>query len=169
MIIINDELKKVLLETAELLKEEYKQRLTDGKINASFELYNSINFEVTNNESSYLITFKAQDYWKDIEYGKKPGSKPNYKDILNWIKVKPVLPQQRNGNLPTQEQLASLITRSINKKGTKGKHILENTLDEIFTKQTEKIQKALGKDYEISIEIMLSEELSNNNVKITNK
>lgn len=162
---LNKEVLKVLNETARLLEDRYKEELVSRNINSSNTLYNSVEFVVSSNNNSYLITFKAEDYWKNIEYGRNPGKYPNYNAILNWIKIKPVLPQPRNGNLPTQEQLAYLISRSIKNKGIKPKPILQNTLDEIMRVQNEKLQKAIGKDYELSVGIMMKEELNNINIK----
>lgn len=164
--ILNKNIIKVLEETATILKSEYKNKLESEGINSSRVLYNSVEFVVSSNNNSYLITFEAEDYWKNIEYGRKAGTTPNIAAISKWIKVKPILPQPRNGKLPTQEQLTYLISRSIKDKGIKPKPILQNSLDYVMKLQNEKLQKAIGKDYELSVGIMMKEELNNNNINI---
>lgn len=62
MITLNKEILKVLNETAELMYDEYKSRLINNNINSSSELYNTLSFEVSNNEQAYLIKFYALDY-----------------------------------------------------------------------------------------------------------
>jgi hypothetical protein len=46
------------------------------------------------------ISLNLQDYWKYVEDGTRPHFPP-IEDILQWIKVKPVLPRKRKGKLPT--------------------------------------------------------------------
>lgn len=62
MITLNKEILKVLNETAELMYNEYQSRLINNNINSSSELYNTLSFEVSNNEQAYLIKFYALDY-----------------------------------------------------------------------------------------------------------
>ena len=78
----------------------------------------------------YRIYLQLEDYWKYLEYGTKPHFPPVEK-IAEWIRIKPVLPRPNaKGKLPTQNQLAFLIARSISKKGTKPTHTLQQTIDE---------------------------------------
>lgn len=36
-------------------------------------------------------------YWKYVEYGRRPGKFPPPNKILDWIKIKPVIPRPVNG------------------------------------------------------------------------
>lgn len=78
----------------------------------------------------YRVYLELEDYWKYLEYGTKPHFPPIEK-IAEWIRIKPVLPRPNaKGKLPTQNQLAFLIARSISKKGTKPTHTLQQTINE---------------------------------------
>ena len=165
MITLNKEILKVLNETAELMYNEYQSRLINNNINSSSELYNTLSFEVSNNEQAYLIKFYALDYWKNIEYGRKPGKFPNIGAIQKWIEIKPVIPKPYKGKIPTPKELAYIISRSIAKKGIPAKNVLSYTLNEVMKIQTDKIQKAIGNDYQLQVGIMIQEELNNKNIK----
>jgi hypothetical protein len=165
MITLNKNILSVLNETAELMYDEYKTRLINSNINATSELYNTLSFEVSSNEQAYLIKFYALDYWKNIEYGRKPGKFPNIGAIQKWIEIKPIIPKPYKGKIPTPKQLSYIISRSIAKKGIPAKNVLNNTLNEVMKVQTDKIKKAIGNDYELQVGIMIQEELNSKNIK----
>ena len=78
----------------------------------------------------YRIYLELEDYWKYREYGTKPHFPPVDK-IAEWIRIKPVLPRPNaKGKLPTQNQLAFMIARSISIKGTKPTHTFQHTINE---------------------------------------
>lgn len=119
----------------------YKQQLQNNKTTGS--LANTASY-MTKFDGRYLtISLNLQDYWKYVEDGTKPHFPP-IEDILQWIKVKPVLPRKRNGKLPTQKQLAYLISRKISKVGTKAYKPLNKAMS-IFKLQ-QKVLKALSKE-----------------------
>lgn len=119
----------------------YKQQLQNNKTTGS--LANTASY-MTKFDGRYLtISLNLQDYWKYVEDGTKPHFPP-IEDILQWIKVKPVLPRKRNGKLPTQKQLAYLISRKISKVGTKAYKPLNKAMS-IFKLQ-QKVLKALNKE-----------------------
>ena len=88
----------------------------------------------------YRIYLQLEDYWKYLEYGTKPHFPPVDK-IAEWIRIKPVLPRPNaKGKLPTQNQLAFLIARSISVKGTKPTHTLQQTINEFqLSKKVKKL------------------------------
>lgn len=107
----------------------YKSQLkSDGKV-ASGNLIDTMSYKV-NYDGRYLdITLNLADYYKYVEEGRKSGKFPPIDKIREWIRVKPVLPHEMsNGKLPTQKQLAFLISRSIAEKGIKGTNALRNTI-----------------------------------------
>lgn len=119
----------------------YKQQLQNNKTTGS--LANTASY-MTKFDGRYLtISLNLQDYWKYVEDGTKPHFPP-IEDILQWIKVKPVLPRKRNGKLPTQKQLAYLISRKISKVGTKAYKPLNKAMS-IFKLQ-QKVLKALSQE-----------------------
>ena len=99
---------------------------------------------MTKFDGKYLtISLNLQYYWKYVEDGTKPHFPP-VEDILQWIKVKPVLPRKNNGKLPTQKQLAYLISRKISKVGTKAYKPLNKAMSRFKLQQ--KVLKALSQE-----------------------
>jgi hypothetical protein len=74
-----------------------------------------------------VISFDLDAYWKYVEYGTKPHFPP-IRAIEDWIRIKKIIPNSRNGKIPNTKQLAFAIAKSISKKGTKGKNLLTKTL-----------------------------------------
>lgn len=119
----------------------YKQQLEKNKTTGS--LANTASY-ITKFDGRYLtISLNLQDYWKYVEDGSRPHFPP-IEDILQWIKVKPVLPRKRKGKLPTQKQLAYLISRKISKVGTKAYKPLKKAMSRFKLQQ--KVLKALSQE-----------------------
>lgn len=125
--------------------------------NASGKLSNSITGLVKQNDKYINISIQLEDYWKYVENGTKPHFPPIDK-IRQWIKVKPVLPRATDDKLPTQNQLAYLISRKISKVGTKPQPFLKNTLSsfdlvgKIYDEVTELINKQLIEEIDNELE-----------------
>lgn len=135
-------------EYAEKAKELYKRKLTDKGINASYKLLNSVETVVRRNDDEFTVVINLEPYWIFVENGRGPGKFPPIDKILEWIRVKPVIPYSDNrGRLPTEEQLAFLISRKIAEQGTEGKHILAETITELNSIYLPKLQRALDEDF----------------------
>ena len=137
---------------------------------ATGELMNTL--ELTTyyvNNKQFKVTMRAQDYaMYALEYGRKPGKKPPYKNILEWIKVKQILPRpNKSVKEMTQEDLAYLIQSSIGKKGVTAKKLVSKTLKELMVEYRPKFKSAMVKDTEQGIyKMMTTEFYGYNNVKI---
>lgn len=146
-------LEKVLEDFAERARDQYKGLLVNKDMIASGDLYNSVECLVDQNGTTYEVKLELEHYWKFIEEGIRPAGKYKnagwkiYPFILEWIKIKPVLPRpMANGKLPSEKSLAYLITRSIKEHGIKPKPILqESTLDALRIFETQ-IRDALAED-----------------------
>ena len=137
-----------LEEYAEKAEELYKRKLTDKGINASYKLLNSVETTVKRNDDEFTVTINLEDYWYYVENGRGPGKFPPIDKILEWIRVKPVIPYtDSRGRLPTEEQLAFLISRKISEQGTEGRHVLYETVDELNRYYLPKLQQALDRDF----------------------
>lgn len=135
-------------EYAEKAKELYKRKLTDKGINASYKLLNSVETVVRRNDDEFIVTINLEDYWIYVENGRGPGKFPPIDKILEWIRVKPVIPYtDSRGRLPTEEQLAFLISRKIAEQGTEGRNVLYETVDELNRYYLPKLQQALDRDF----------------------
>lgn len=127
-------LETVLMEYGERVKETYRGYLQSEGVNASGSLSDTISVQVDINKTSYEVSLNLNEYWKWIEGGRPPtknsGNGELRRAILQWIKVKPVIPTPFNGKLPTEEQLAYLISRKIHTLGYEGKGLLRKAQDD---------------------------------------
>lgn len=139
-------LQYVLQEYIKEVKREYENKLLDNDHIASWNLVNNIEIVTHFQGQDYWVGLNLEDYWKYIEYGTRPHFPPPNK-ILEWIKIKPVLPYpNKNGKLPTPNQLAYLIGRKISEVGTKGtKDLTESNLT-ISQRYEELIKMAIDED-----------------------
>ena len=137
-----------LEEYAEKAKELYKRKLTDKGINASYKLLNSVETVVRRNDDEFVVTIHLEDYWIFVENGRKAGKFPPISKILDWIRIKPVIPySDSRGRLPTEEQLAFLISRKIAEQGTEGRKVLAETVEELNNYYLPLLQQALDRDF----------------------
>lgn len=141
-------LTKVLNDYGRELIEHYRQTLTDDNINASYELYNSLKYEVhTPNEGIFEVNLTLSHYWKFLEFGRKAGKMPPISAIQKWIEVKPVIPRPNaNGKLPTTRQLAYIIAKSIEANGIAPKPILATNIEQINDVFLPLIERAIAED-----------------------
>lgn len=143
-----EHLAAVLEQFAARATEEYRSRLEIGRTNASGKLSESVEYQVIRNEQTWSVTLSLEDYWKYVENGTGPHWPPRNK-ILEWIKVKPVIPRpSANGITPSDQSLAFLIQRKIANEGTEGKHHLEKTVDSVMTDFESQLEEALAMDME---------------------
>lgn len=144
-------LHKALEEFARDFRNAYQDRLIRSDRIASGKLLNSVEYMVKKNGTDFSISLELEDYWIYVEDDTRPHFPPIDK-IREWIKVKPVLPRAINGKLPTENQLAYLISRKISQVGTKGSHDLENTIEALERDFEDRIGDAIALDIEKAIE-----------------
>lgn len=137
----------VMEEMAIAIRNEYQDNLIRNDRIASGDLLNNIEYEITRGDFTYTIYVKMKDYWCFVENGRKAGKWPPIDNILNWIKIKPVLPRPNaKGKLPTPQQLAFLIARKIGEEGTEGTHDLRKATDTIWDTFEDKLYEAIDED-----------------------
>ena len=135
-------------EYAQKAEELYNRKVTDKGINASYKLLNSVETVVRRNDDTITVTINLEDYWYYVENGRKAGRFPPIDKILEWIRVKPVIPYtDSRGRLPTEEQLAFLISRKIAEQGTEGRKVLAETVEELNNYYLPLLQQALDRDF----------------------
>ena len=128
-------LQEALAQYAQAITDRYKQNLESSGRRASGKLISSVNSKVTVNGNEYAIELNLEDYWYYVENGRGAGKFPQPDKILQWIKVKPILPTpMSNGKLP----------RKIANGGFEGTHDLDKTMKEVDYEQI--IQDALDMD-----------------------
>lgn len=144
--------KETLNQTLQYLLDQfielYRAELTKNDAISTGKLYNSLKSQIID-DSGYII---LQDYWKFLEYGRSPGKLPNITAITNWIKQKPV--NSYNGKLPTTEQLAYMISKSIADKGIQSKPMLSNALQAL---DVNLLEDAVTKDISNTLDKQLNQ------------
>lgn len=139
-------LQSLLDELGKAIKLRYQENLIESDRKASYNLIESIQYHTVINGQEFAIELELADYWKYVEEGTQPHWPPINK-ILEWVKIKPVLPYpDSRGKLPTENQLAFLISRKISEVGTTGSNDLERTLNEIDEDWNDRIVEALDAD-----------------------
>lgn len=140
-------LERVLEEYAIEVRNKYQDSLIRNNRIATGDLLNTVEYEVVRDGSIYRVSLILEDYWYYVENGRNPGKWPPRDEILDWIRIKPVLPTPDSyGNLPTPESLAFLIQRKIGEEGTEGSHDLDNAVNDIWPSFQQRIQEAIEQD-----------------------
>lgn len=134
---------ETIRQIAQQFAEAYKQAIIDSGHNASGSLVNSITTTVTYDNDIITISLEGNEYALYLENGTKPHFPPVSK-ILEWIRIKPILPRPINGKIPTAPQLAYLIAHKISLEGTKPTHLIECTATQFNLKQ--RLAKAISKE-----------------------
>lgn len=135
-------LKETLDRLGDLVKTKYQTYVPE----ASGHLVDNVTFRVNHKGAQYEVILNLPFYWQFVEEGRKAGKRPPIEPILEWIKAKPVIPREVDGQLPTEKQLAFLIARSIGENGTQGQHILRRAKEESMDMMLESIKQAFLED-----------------------
>ena len=147
---------EVLNSFGRLLVEDYKESLIYNSVNASDDLYKSVKYYFESDNRFLEVQLELESYYWYVENGRKAGKFPPIQAIEEWIKVKPVLPYtDKNGKLPTLNQLTYLIGRKIKEDGIEGKHLLQKSVDDIYREIEKSLVEALSKDLHKAVEIEL--------------
>ena len=136
--------------------QTYKGLLIRDDKKASGNLISSlkpVTIQFKNNK--YEANISIASYWKYVEYGRRPGKFPPINKILNWIKVKPVIPRPMNGlKPPTEPQLAFLIARKIARDGIKAGNQFKEALDMTWNRHYNYISNAITEDLNQAIDLV---------------
>lgn len=140
-------LEQVLKEYGQAVEDMYRDRLKKDDKVASGELIDNLRYIYQHEGYKWEISLYLKDYWYYVEHGRQPGKFPPVDKILEWIDIKPILPYpDKNGKLPTPNQLSYLIGRKIATKGIEAGNQLQETLDEINDRFMIKIEEAVRED-----------------------
>ena len=134
------------------LADKYQRNLVNDDAIDTSKLLNSIRYIFKKNSTSFDISMEMAEYWKYVESGRKSGKFPPISAIREWVKVKPVMPRPYNGKLPTENQLAFLIARSIANKGIRPRPIFKDSIDELMQYLEDGLEDAFTKDVEAEMD-----------------
>ena len=144
-------LKDYAIELRNTLQDSY---ITDDRI-ATGDLLNSVEYIIEKDDRQIEVSLQLEEWWKYVEEDTKPHFPPP-DAMLNYIKAKPVLPKpDRNGKLPTPNQLAYLIGRKISEVGTTGTHNVRDTVRLMNERYEEKIGQAISEDINNELDVII--------------
>lgn len=153
--------KQLLNSIGNQIKEKYKFELKNNSKKygngrnsyASGKLYNSIDYDLTIDENNnFSIYFVADDYWIDVEQGRKPNQK------LPKISIAAIKKWMINRSIKGDNKVAFLILRSIEKKGILPKPYLKDIKKEIKNVDiTKQIEQAVYDDYKLYLKNKVKE------------
>lgn len=119
--------------------------IRDGK-KASGNLINSVkNLGTTVTQSGIEANISIADYWKYVENGRRQGKFPPPDKMLEWVKVKHILPRSSELKI-TEPQLAYLVGRKIARYGIKPGNQFQEALDLTWDKWKLQITAAVNAD-----------------------
>ena len=145
-----ENLMTALKDYAEEVRRLYREKLIQDDKYASGKLIQNMKTDVKALGTQFTVYLYLEDYWKYVEEGRKPGKWPPRDKIMEWIKIKPVVPREETGKkLPTPEQLGFLIQRKIGEEGIEAGHQLRDTVDSINAYWIPKFQQALQQDFDL--------------------
>lgn len=115
-----------------MIVTQIRDKLLEQGHLATGDLYNSITYGITKTNDIVSLSIYANDYFKWIDQGVRPGGKqPPPDKILKWVQTRGLRPKPVSGipssksKLPrTDRSLAFLIGRSISLRGIKPGNIL---------------------------------------------
>lgn len=149
--LVFENLMKVLDDYGQEAKRLYQTKLQEDKKIASGKLINNIQIQIAYVGLNFDVIMLLEDYWKYVEKGRGKGKRwPPEAAILNWIRIKPVIPYaDKNGKLPTEKQLCYLIRRKIGRDGIEPTDALKTSLEALNNYYMPILQQALEKDWEV--------------------
>lgn len=141
---------KVLNDFGNFIITNYKRQLEDEEI-SNGELYKTISYNVSTTTGGWLISVSLANYWKYVEYGRRPGKMPPLSAIENWINVKQIIPHSitlKSGKtvVPTIPQLSFLIARKIGRDGIQPRPLFKNSFEAAKKQFIELIKDAIEQD-----------------------
>lgn len=133
------------------IADVYKDKMSKANYDPNGQLMN-FKWVAEMNGTMFELYFMLPEYWIYAEEGRRPGKFPPPEAILKWIQFKRLVPSSNGGKVPTTSQMVYLISRKIAEKGTKGQHLLEQTIDETYNTLVDKLVEAITKEMENEIE-----------------
>ena len=146
---------KALNDFGKFIITTYKSQLEAEQMNNG-ELYRTISYSVSTGNSGWVISVSLGDYWKYVEYGRRPGKMPPVSAIENWINVKQIIPHSmtlKSGKtvIPTIPQLSFLIARSIGRRGIAPKPLFQKSFEAAKQQFMQVIKDAITQDIKESL------------------
>ena len=150
IIILNDS-------TIRKASKDSKKMIAEHRWFQERDEYNHPNvFNLQVGDNFYEIVFAAPQYWKWAEDGRRPGKMPPVSAIADWVTRRKIAPySNKNGKLPSTNQLAFAIAKKIGRDGTTGIHFLEKSVTEAENYFVSKISDAITEDIKENLNFLI--------------
>ena len=136
-----------------------KKRRTDN----SGKLRKSIKHDIDVFKNSFGFYIEMEDYGKWVDKGRKPGKGMPVRELMQWIKSKPIrLRDLKTGSFiestPSRlKSLAFLINRKIKEEGIAPTNFLSDPFEQEFKQLPDELTEAFSLDLDTFLETSLSE------------
>lgn len=160
----------MMLRWGQLITASLRKEISRDDTKASGRLLASIAPNVKIFGSSYTLEIKMEDYWKSVDQGTKPGTKPNVDKILRWMQNKKIMPKPTKTGLTRprskfgkkvfkdrRRAMAERIANAIYRKGTikrfgyKGSGFVTEYTNTLADRMRKSIYEATGKDIKVQL------------------
>ena len=146
---------KALTEFGQKIVDNYKAELQACNYQDG-QLYRTLSYSVKTDNSSWLISISLEEYWKYIEYGRRPGKMPPLDVIEKWINVRRIIPHSmtlKSGKtvIPSVKQLSFLIARKISRDGIRSRPFFKQSFEDAKREFLYKIEEAILADIKESL------------------
>ncbi|MBL4706372.1 MAG: hypothetical protein JKY54_17725 [Flavobacteriales bacterium] len=132
------------------------------KIDNTGTLRKSIGFDLeTFKSGNFSFSFFMEDYGENVDQGRKPGKGIPVKELMSWIKSKPIrLRDLETGKFVKTTKaglnsLSFLINRKIKKEGIEKTNFFTDPLEREFKKLPEQLVKSFSLDLDTFLEASL--------------
>lgn len=116
-----ENLERLLIQIGEKARDAYKNKLRQSNTYASGKLYNSIDYKIETTNTSVKLYLVAENYWINIEEGRKAGSKmPPISMIRKWMISR---------GIPDNKGTAYIISKRISQRGIRPKPFVREIKD----------------------------------------
>ena len=120
------------------------------------QLYRTLSYSVSTGTGGWVISVSLENYWKYIEYGRRPGKMPPLDVIEKWINVRRIIPHSmtlKSGKtvIPSVKQLSFLIARSIGQKGIQPRPFFKQSFEAAKQQFIQVIKDAIAQDIKESL------------------
>ena len=148
---------KALTEFGQKIVDNYKAELEACNYQDG-QLYRTLSYSVKMENSSWLISISLEEYWKYIEYGRRPGKMPPLDVIEKWINVRQIIPHSmtlKSGKtvIPSVKQLSFLIARKISRDGIRPRPFFKQSFESAKREFLRIIEEAVLADIKESLVI----------------
>jgi len=160
---LRDELNKF----AKYVIQQSRSNLTKGKKNASKELYNSLDYDISQSSGTTSMSFNMADYGKFQDKGVSGTEKkyntpysytskmPPVKAFDKWVVRKGLAPRGKGGKFTSREGIKFAIAKSIYKKGIRPSMFFTKPFEAAFKRLPDDLVEAysIGLEKQIQVNI----------------